>query len=444
MSPLTSPSLWNLSHHKCRQSVCCFLCGVAVGLAAAKAFGADISGDWEFAGKYLGETNYARVTIKVDEKRISGRLNELTLEGEVKGDELTFKAKRPNGDAFGDFTGKAHGDQLEGTALWSGDRPVTWWARRAAVAPSKPRVVDFEPKEFHRVFSDAIPPVLRIFPGDTVRTWTVDAGGVDSKGVTRSQGGNPETGPFFIEGALPGDTLVVKLERVRLNRDSAGSGNRIVPTALTAGYVQRTKYADKFDSAWVLEREKGVARLKNPSEHLTNYVVRLQPMLGCIAVAPPAHQSFRTGYLGGYGGNMDYNQIREGTTVYLPVFVPGALLFIGDGHAAQGDGELTGDALETSMDVEFTVEVLKGEMTGSPRAENAEYLMALGIANSLPEAVQSATTELANWLQRDHKLSPNEAAMVLGTAMQYNIAEVVDPLVHVVAKVRKDALSGLK
>src|SRR6476620_10079070 len=124
---------------------------------------------------------------------------------------------------------------------------------------------------------------------------------------------------------------------------------------------------------------------------------------------------------------MDYNQIQEGTTVYLPVFVPGALLFVGDGHAAQGDGELTGDALETSMQVEFTVELLKGQSTGRPRVENGEYLMALGIANSLPEAMQSATTELVRWLQRDYKLEPNEAAIVLGTSIRYNIAEVVDP-----------------
>jgi amidase len=172
--------------------------------------------------------------------------------------------------------------------------------------------------------------------------------------------------------------------------------------------------------------------------------VKLQPMMGCIAVAPPAHQSMRTGFLGSYGGNMDYNQMREGTTLYLPVYAPGALLFIGDGHAAQGDGELTGDALETSMQVEFTVSLIKGMSTQGPRAENDEYLMAMGIGNSLEDALRTATTQLVNWLQRDYKLEPNEAAIVLGTAMRYDIAEVVDPLVHIVAKVRKDALAGLK
>ena len=404
--------------------------------------GADVSGDWEFAGKYLSDVSYARVTLEIEGDKLTGHLNELKLEGNIKDDGLIFTAKRPNGDPFGDFKGKAQGDKLEGTGVWSGDRKITWSAKRAAIPPGAPRVHDFEPAEFHRVFSDAIPPALHLFPGDTVRTWTVDAGGGDSKGVPRSPGGNPQTGPFYIEGALPGDTLIVKLNRVRLNRDSAFSGNRIVPSALNPGYDQRTK--NEFDSSWALDRENGVARLKKPSEHLKNYTVKLQPMLGCIAVAPPGHQSFRTGYLGSYGGNLDYNQIREGTTVYLPVYAPGALLFVGDGHAAQGDGELTGDALETSMDVEFTVNLVKGKSTGNPRAENEEFLMALGIANSLAEAVQSATTELASWLQRDYKLEPNEAAIVLGTAMQYNIAEVVDPLVHVVAKVRKDSLAGLK
>ena len=412
--------------------------------AAATLVASDVSGDWEFTGKYLGEVSYARISIKVEGDKLSGNMNELKLEGTINGNELTFTTKRPKGEHFGDFKGAAHGDTLEGTAVWFGERKVTWSARRPLTPPAAPQIHDFEPTEFHRVFSDSIPAVLHIFPGDTVRTWTVDAGGTDSKGVRRSQGGNPETGPFYVEGALPGDTIVIKLDRVRLNRDSAGSGDQIVPSALTANYIRTTKYDDKFDSSWVLDRQNGVAHLTQPSAHLTNYTVKLQPMLGCIAVAPPGHQSFRTGYLGSYGGNMDYNQIREGTIVYLPVYAPGALLFVGDGHAAQGDGELTGDALETSMQIEFTVNILKDQSTGSPRAENGEYLMALGIANSRPEALQSATTELANWLQRDYKLEPNEAAIVLGTGMQYNIAEVVDPLVHVVANVRKEVLAGLK
>ena len=418
------------------------LCVVVMAVSASAA---DVSGRWELTARLLNDVNHARVTFTVTGEKLTGTLNELTLEGTVKGDEVAFVATRPNGERFGVFKGRVKGNDITGTASWPGfTEDISWVARRAKERPDKPQVHQFEPKEFHRVFSDAIAPALQIFPGDTVSTWTVDAAGVDSKGVRRSLGGNPQTGPFYVEGAFPGDTLVVKLNRVRLNRDSAISSGRIASTALNPAYVERTRYQPDFDSNWVLDREKGIGRLKNPSEHLKNYTVKLQPMVGCLAVAPPAHQAFRTGYPGTFGGNMDYNQIREGTTVYLPVSVPGALLFIGDGHAAQGDGELTGNALETSLDVEFTVDVISGRASNGPRAENSEYLMSSGIGNSLTDALQQATTQLVNWLQNDYALTPNEAAVVLGTAMQYDIAEVVDPLVHVVAKIRKEVVAQLK
>src|SRR4029077_17302969 len=128
------------------------------------------------------------------------------------------------------------------------------------------------------------------------------------------------------------------------------------------------------------DREHGVARLKKPTGKLKNFTIPLGPMLGCIGVAPPGNMALRSGFLGAYGGNMDYNAMREGVTLYLPVFQPGALLFVGDGHAAQGDGELTGDALETSMDIEFVVDVIPGKSVAMPRAEDDEFLMAMGIA----------------------------------------------------------------
>ena len=95
------------------------------------------------------------------------------------------------------------------------------------------------------------------------------------------------------------------------------------------------------------------------------------------------------------------------------------------------------------MDVEFTVNLVRGRNTQAPRMENDEWLMASGIANSLPEALQQATTELVRWLERDYKLSANEAAIVVGTSIRYDIAEVVDPLVHIVAKISKEVLATL-
>jgi acetamidase/formamidase len=127
----------------------------------------------------------------------------------------------------------------------------------------------------------------------------------------------------------------------------------------------------------------------------------------------------------------------------MPVFQPGALLFVGDGHATQGDGELTGNALETSMDVEFTADLIRGKSLGQPRVENREYVMVSGIGGSLNDALQSATTGMARWLEDEYKLNPGEIAMVLGSSMRYDIAEVVDPQVHVVAKLSKSVLAQI-
>jgi amidase len=404
---------------------------------------AEIDGAWHLNLIRFGEEFAdAKVQLKVDGETLSGNLNELKLEGTFRNGQLNFTAKRPNGDLFGTFEGRAEGDELKGT-LRGNDGEMGWVARRVTVPSGPPQTRTFEPVTFHRLFSDTIPPALHINPGDTVRTITVDAGGRDATGVRRSLGGNPETGPFYVEGAMPGDTLAVKFNRIRLNRDSANSGTRITPEALGAGYFRDAKFDDKFTGEWKLDREGGYAMLAKPSERLKNFRVKLQPMLGCVGVAPPSHMAFRTGWLGSWGGNMDYNGIHEGTTVYLPVYQKGAILFVGDGHAVQGDGELTGDALETSMDVEFTVGLISGLSTGGPRVESDEYLMAMGIAGSLNDALKIATTELARWLERDYKLTANEVAMVLGTSIRYDIAEVVDPQVNIVAKVSKSSLAQL-
>ena len=408
------------------------------------AFGADITGVWNVHLVRFGEEfAAARVDLKADGTKLTGTLNELKLEGTVESDRVRITALRPNGKEWGKLEGQIQGDEIAGTVK-QGDEEFTWKARRVKAGAAQPKTHVFEPTAFQRVFSGAIPPVLRINPGDTIQTTTIDAGGRDAKGVRRSLGGNPETGPFFVEGAMPGDTLAIRFLRIRLNRDTAGSGDRIVPGAVQPGYYRDAKFDDKFDSDWKLDREAGVATLNKPTERLKNFKAKLQPMLGCVGVAPPANQSFRSGWLGSWGGNMDYNGIREGTTVYLPVYQEGALLFVGDGHALEGDGELNGDALETSMDVEFTVDLIHGQSTQGPRFENDEYLMASGIAGSLQEALQQATTELARWLERDYKLSPNESNVVLGTSIRYEIAEVVDPQMHIVAKVSKSVLAALK
>ena len=408
------------------------------------AFAADVTGHWNLHLVRFGEEfAAARVELKAEGSKVTGTLNELKLNGDLQGDRLQLTAVRPNGSEWGKLEGRLQGDTIAG-AVRQGDDEFEWKARRAAEAAGTPKKHVFEPTVFHRQFSGSIAPVLHINAGDTIETTTVDAGGRDGKGTRRSMGGNPETGPFFVEGAMPGDTLAVKFLRIRLNRDSAGSGDRIVPSAVQPGYYRDSKFDDNFDSEWKLDRAAGTGMLAKPSEHLKNFTVKLQPMLGCVGVAPPANQAFRSGWLGPWGGNMDYNGLREGVTVYLPVFQEGALLFVGDGHALEGDGELNGDALETSMDVEFTVNLIRGLSTQAPRFESDEFLMASGIGGSLQDALQQATTQLARWLERDYKLSANESNIVLGSSIRYEIAEVVDPQVHIVAKVSKAVLASLK
>ena len=133
---------------------------------------------------------------------------------------------------------------------------------------------------------------------------------------------------------------------------------------------------------------------------------------------------------------MDYAGLTAGVTVMLPVNEPGALLFIGDGHARQGEGEVVGTGLETSMDVEFTVEVVK-KTIGWPRIETDTHIMVLGSARPLLEAVQHATSEMQRWLVSEHGFSERGAATFMGQALEYEIANIVDPNFTVVAKIRK-------
>ena len=411
----------------------------------ALALAADVSGDWNAHLERFGDTfGFSRVALKSEGNKITGTLNELKVEGTLEGDHLQLTLTRPNGKEWGKLDARLQGDELIGTANTQQGESMMWKARRAPTANTTPKTHVFEPTTFHRQFSGSIPPALHINPGDTIKTTTVDAGGTDAKGTRRSMGGNPETGPFYVDGAMPGDTLAIRFHRIRLSRDSAGSGDRIVPSAVEPWYFRDAKFDEKFSSEWKLDREAGVAMLAKPTERMKNFKVKMQPMLGCVGVAPPANQAYRSGWLGSWGGNMDYSGLREGVTVYLPVYQEGALLFVGDGHALEGDGELNGDALETSMDVEFTVDLIRGKSTGGPRFENDEYLMASGIGGSLQDALQMATTELAQWLERDYKLSANESNVVLGTSIRYDIAEVVDPQVHIVAKVSKSVLAPLK
>jgi acetamidase/formamidase len=397
---------------------------------------ATVAGEWVLTLHEQFGPNVLRLSLAVSVDKLTGTISGRPIEGRVRGTAIEFREGKAT--AKGSFDGAA----LSGEVVFP-DRTVKWTAVRIPPKPAAPRTHDFEPTQFHLYFSSRVDPVLRIHPGDTVRTWSVDAGGVDRQGTRRSQGGNPQTGPFYIEGVMPNDTLVVRLNRVRTNRDWAGSGTTIMRNALEPGTLGNLKWDPGFVGRWKLDAARNVAFLEQPTEALRNLTIPLQPMLGCVAVAPQGEWSVRTTDSGRFGGNMDYNQIREGTTVYLPVYHPGALLFLGDGHAAQGDGELTGDALETSMDFEFTVDVIPGRSFGHPLAETSEFLISIGIGGSLDQALQQATSGMVRWLERDYRLSPSESAMLLGFAVKYDVVDLVGTQVSIAAKLPKATLGEL-
>jgi acetamidase/formamidase len=298
----------------------------------------------------------------------------------------------------------------------------------------------FTPTQFFNTYSFAHPPTLHVKPGDRVVTKTIDAAGVDWNGKTVSQSPNPQTGPFYVDGAEPGDTLVVTFNKIETNRVSAWSGSLLSPYATTPMAISTRADREARRLQWTIDKAKGVARLDDATVTPGGIELPLRPMLGCVAVAPRGKEAISTSTPGAWGGNMDYAWLNTGIKVMLPVNEPGALLFMGDGHARQGEGEVAGTGLETSMDVDFTVTLVKGKAIGWPRMETATHILVLGSARPLLEAFQIASAELQRWLQADYGFSERGAQTFMGQATEYEVANVVDPAFTVVAKIPKSLL----
>lgn len=408
-----------------------------------------LTGRWLVSSDFKGTTLYFRFKLEQQGDKLTGDFDGDKLEGTANGNAVHFLAKDEHGGSE-EVKATLSGNSMTGAMIFiNGDDPshpdsheftATLVPQRPAGPPKKH---EFVPTTFYRQFSPFNKPVLTIAPGDTVHTTTVDASGKDEKGVSRVLGGNPETGPFYVETANPGDTLVVHITRLRLNRDWAMSDDYIVDRGMDRDMAVKAK-DDGKDVRWHLDTAKGVATPEKPAEHLTHYSVPLRPMLGCVATATgPAQAPPGTGDSGRYGGNVDFNEVIEGATVYLPVSNPGALLYVGDGHALQGDGELNGNALETSMDVEFSVDVIPAKRIGGPRVESATHIMVVGLAGSLDEAFREATANMAQWLMEDYKLTSSEVAQVLGTSAEYKVGEVADRNAGMVLKINKERLASL-
>lgn len=412
---------------------------VSTAQGRGAALSRDPTGVWALWRGRFDNEQWTRLRIERDGDSLRAWApSGLRLTGAFVGDRLAMRSTAVEGRPAELLEARWQGDSLVGTSV-EGAR--TWTIRllrelvRPAVAPTRQV---FTPLQFSSAFSSTVAPVLRIWPGDTVRTETGGKNAIYAFG-------NALTGPFSIEGAMPGDVIAVHLLRIHTNRDSAVSGTDLNWRAVQPWYfLGNTEAGSGADGKWILDTIAGVARLENPSEGLRSFTIPLRAMLGCVGVAPGRGESHHGGELGYWGGNMDYNRVVEGSTVYLQVYQPGAMLFLGDGHAAQGDGELAGQGLETSMDIEFSVELIREKQIGFPRIEDAQHIMAVGIGGSIDDALRSATTGLARWLESEYKLTRTEVALVLGSAATYDVAEVVDGgTYNVVARLSKATLRGV-
>ena len=291
-------------------------------------------------------------------------------------------------------------------------------------------------------------PALRVADGDTVIALTADAGGWDAAGERTASPGNPQSGPIFVEGAEPGDTLAVDLARLTPNRDWGYTATIISENVLDPHHVR--ELPPQAVIFWRIDRENRTVALADPPEHLRDgrkiaaiperlrgRTLPLQPMVGCFGVAPARGEAISTATSARHGGNMDYRGFTEGVTVYFPVGVPGALFHIGDGHALQGDGEIVGTGIETSFEMEFTLRVIKGKQIDWPRGENADYIFTAGNARPLDQAVQHATSEMLRWLEADYGLDTLTASILMGQTVEYDIGNIFDPAYTMICKMQK-------
>src|SRR5437868_6538581 len=294
-----------------------------------------------------------------------------------------------------------------------------------------------------------MPPVARLKDHDWLETNTVDAFGnaIQKPGDPLSlvKGDNPLTGPFYIEGAEPGDTLAVKILDLQVD------GNKgIGATAPGFGALNTTIYTPMLnpplpEKIWFypIDHATNTATF-NALDSRFSVKIPLHPFLGCIGVAPAGGEARSSIVPAEFGGNMDAPEASVGNTVYFPVNVKGGLLYLGDGHAAMGDGEVAGAAIEVPLRARVQVDVIKGHKINWPRFENDTAIMAVGAYRPVDDALRIAFTELVGWIQEDYGLSQLDAYELLGKVARIRLAEMVDPNYVVVASIEKKYLPAKK
>jgi acetamidase/formamidase len=301
-----------------------------------------------------------------------------------------------------------------------------------------------EPSDYVWTFGGA-PPLARVAPGTILELFTEDCFAGHVKGVDDLVSEvcefpyvNPQTGPFYVEGAEPGDTLAVHFVSIKPARDWAVSTTVPLFGALTSTHLTATLQDPLPEVVWIwqLDRSRDLCRFES---RFGDWQVDLPmvPMHGTVGVAP-ANLEVRSSLVpDAHGGNLDTPEMRAGVTCYLGVNVEGAMFSIGDGHARQGEGETCGVAAECAMDTVLVVDLIKGTPCPWPRLESDSHIITTGSTRPLEDAFRIAQTDLVQWLASDYGFDTLDAYQFASQAVESPLANVVDTNYTSVAKVRK-------
>ena len=312
-------------------------------------------------------------------------------------------------------------------------------------------IVEFhpEPAQYAFTFGGAAP-VRKVRPGSVLRLWTDDAfcGSLRSVADRPSEKltmpfVNPQTGPFYVEGAEPGDTLVLHLASLTPARSFGASATIPFFGGLTSTDRTATLQDPLPERTWIYEVDsaKGTVTFAAASGDL-RLELPMAPMLGTVGVAPPGLEVRSSLVPDSFGGNMDTPEMRAGATCYLRVNVEGALFSVGDGHYRQGEGEACGTAVEGAMNVTLIVDLMKGSGPAWPRLESDSHLMVVGSSRPLEDAWRISQVEMTAWVQELYGLDKLDAYQLLSQVGEAPLANVVDVNYSALAKLPKALLPG--
>ena len=291
-------------------------------------------------------------------------------------------------------------------------------------------------------------PALRVRPGEALRLWSDDAFGGALQSVDDLSAAkvdlrfvNPQTGPFYVEGAQPGDTLVLHLVALEPAREWGASAAIPFFGGMTSTDRTVSLQAALPDTTWIYEVDRARRTVAFAARHSDHRIeLPLEPMLGTVGVAPAGNEVRSSLVPERFGGNMDTPQMRAGATVFLGVNVEGALFSIGDGHYRQGEGEACGTAVEGAMTTTLIVELVKGAAPAWPRIEDDTHWMAIGSSRPMEDSWRIANAEMVHWIGQLYGLHPIDAYQLVSQVAQVPVANVVDANYSVVVKVAKALL----